>query len=87
MVKSNTLIKKGFCVYWFSHRGIGKIIEESDDYKESYKKIKREQPYNDIPFVGCGPNMKIATKNYNIDREKVIIRRKEIKEKEQKKKI
>ena len=29
--------KKGYCVYFYSHRGIGKIVQEEKDYKKSYK--------------------------------------------------
>ena len=28
------MTKKGFCIYYFSHRGIGKIIMETEDYKK-----------------------------------------------------
>ena len=88
--------KKGYCIHYFSHRGIGKIIEETEDYKELYKKMKSEQPQNDIYCAGCGPDMKTAEKNYNIDMEKTnkkykLLREKNKKikerEKEKKKKI
>lgn len=31
------MTKKGFCIYYFSHRGIGKIIKETEDYKKLNK--------------------------------------------------
>lgn len=40
--------KKSYCVYFFSHRGIGKIVQEEKDYKKSYKEIKKKQPGNEI---------------------------------------
>ena len=58
-------MKKGICIHYFSHRGIGKIVKETDDWKKDDKEMK-EGKY-DIYCHGCGPDMKTATKNYNID--------------------
>ena len=76
--------KKGYCIHYFSHRGIGKIVEEIEDYKKMEKEMKSGQPGNDIYCVGCGPDMKTAKKNYNIDMKKTNKKYKLLKEKNKK---
>lgn len=61
-------MKKGFCIYYMSHRGIGKIVKESNDWKKQDKEMKKGK--YDIYCHGCGPDMKTATKKYNLDMEK-----------------
>ena len=65
-------MKKGICIHYFSHRGIGKIVKETDDWKKDDKefKINKQHGFSDIYCHGCGPDMKTATKNYNIDMKK-----------------
>ena len=69
-------MKKGICIHYLAHRGIGKIVKEEDDWKKTDKQFK-QQVFSDIYCHGCGPDMKTATKNYNIDMEK---KKKEAKE-------
>ena len=61
--------KKGYCIHYFSHRGIGKIVKEADDWKKLDKEFKQHR-FSDIRYHGCGADMKTARKNYNIDMEK-----------------
>jgi len=57
-------MKKGVCIHYMSHRGIGKIVKESNDWKKDDKEMK--QGKYDIYCHGCGPDLKTATNNYNI---------------------
>jgi len=61
-------MKKGFCIHYMAHRGIGKIVKESNDWKK--EDIEMKQGKYDIYCHGCGPDMKTATKHYNIAMEK-----------------
>jgi hypothetical protein len=62
-------MKKGVCIHYLAHRGIGKIVKEADDWKKTDKEFKQHR-FSDIRYHGCGADMKTARKNYNIDMEK-----------------
>jgi hypothetical protein len=79
--------KKGFCIYFVSHRGIGKIVEESKDFKKLYKQIKDNKSRNDIFCTGCGPDMKTANKKYNENYKKEQAKNKMRKLREKKQKL
>jgi hypothetical protein len=54
--------KPGFCVYYFAHRGIGRIIEETKNMKTSKNKIiSGGDAYN----IVCDSDKKTAIKKYN----------------------
>ena len=53
-------MKTGICIHYFAHRGIGKLVKETDDWKKDDKEMK--QGKYDIYCHGCGPDMKTAKK-------------------------
>ena len=74
----------GQCVYFLSHRGIGKIVEENKDYKKREKELKNS---SDILGIGCSENLEKATKKYKISQKKEIAKFKKKREKIRKEKI
>jgi hypothetical protein len=57
--------KSGFCVYFFAHRGVGRTIQESKDYKSLEKQLKAGQPGNETYNIACDSDKKKAIKKYN----------------------
>ena len=57
--------KVGFCVYHFAHRGIGRLIRETDDMVKTRKELKSGQPNNDISNIVCHSDKRTAIKKYN----------------------
>lgn len=62
----STKKKHGFCVYTFAHGGIGRTIEESDDFIKKGKELKKQGAANEIYNVVCDADKKRAIKKYNV---------------------
>ena len=54
--------KAGFCVYSFAHGGIGRIIQETKNMKETMKKLKSDE---DVNYLVCDADKQIAIRKYN----------------------
>jgi hypothetical protein len=57
--------KAGFCVYFFAHGGIGRIIQETKNMKETMKKLKSDE---DVNYLVCDADKQIAIRKYNISK-------------------
>ena len=64
--------KSGYCVYLFSHGGVGRIVEETKDMEKLANELNK--PGSDAYYIVCDAEKKVAIKKYN-----------ELKAKEQKK--
>lgn len=68
----------GKCVYYLAHRGVGKVVEDINNYKKRETELKN---MTDISGIGCGDNLKTASKKYKISQQKKIEESKKIREK------
>lgn len=73
--KSRKLVKKsqkknnsGYCVYFFAHRGIGRMITQTKNMTETRQKLKLN---NDVGAIGCHSDLKIAKQKYNENMKKM----------------
>ena len=53
----------GFCVYLFTHAGIGRIVEETQNMAITEQKLN--EPGSDALYVVCDSDKKTAIKKYN----------------------
>jgi hypothetical protein len=58
--KSRKQKKDGVCVYYFAHRGLGKMTQETDDIKSTSKRLKND---SDNFHVSCARTKAQAQKN------------------------
>ena len=68
----------GKCVYYLAHRGVGKVVEDIDNYKKRENELKN---MTDISIIGCGDNLKSADKKYKISQQKEVNKMKKRREK------
>ena len=54
--------KPGYCVYFFAHRGIGRIIQNVNNMKEYTSKIRAS---GDAYHIACDTDKKTAIRKYN----------------------
>lgn len=89
--KSRKIVKKsqkknnsGYCVYFFAHRGIGRMITQTKNMTETRQKLKLN---NDVGAIGCHSDLKIAKQKYNENMKKMAEKkRQKLKEKNEKNK-
>ena len=60
--KSRKQKKDGVCVYYFAHRGLGKMTQETDDIKSASKMLKNDC---DNYHVSCARTKAQAQKKYS----------------------
>lgn len=68
-VKKST--KTGYCIYHLSHRGIGKVVEKSKDWKKTKKKYQNPGYSADLRSLSCASTIEEAKKKYKQAEEKV----------------
>jgi hypothetical protein len=61
MVKKSNK-KSGYCVYFFAHRGIGKVIITTNNMENTKKKLMKD---SDTSHIVCDANQDIAIQKYN----------------------
>ena len=57
--------KKGYCVYYFAHRGIGRQIIPTDDMIKTKNNLLKDRS-GDILYVVCDKDKNKAINKYNI---------------------
>jgi len=54
--------KTGYCIYHFSHRGIGKVVEKTKDWEKTKKKYQNPGYSADLRSLSCASTIEEAKK-------------------------